>query len=188
MTEPTPRPMPASRMKRLWAKLKHMMLHEELTSHQVALSFGIGFSIAWNPLLGLHTAAILLLCLLFKNLHRPLMFAACFINNPWTMVPIATLSTYLGNLMLGRGLHLDLSGIHWHDIGLTSFITKQGIDDMVYMLKPILGPYLLGGTVLSILMFLPGYYVMLTLTQRIRKLHMHLPHFHVPSLHREEEK
>ena len=116
------------------------------------------------------------------------MFAACFINNPWTMVPIATLSTYLGNLMLGRGLHLDLSGIHWHDIGLTSFITKQGIDDMVYMLKPILGPYLLGGTVLSILMFLPGYYVMLTLTQRIRKLHMHLPHFHVPSLHREEEK
>lgn len=167
----------------LWAKLKAHILHPEMTPHQVALSFGIGFAMAWNPFLGLHTWLILLLCLLFRKLHRPLMFLACFLNNPWTMVPMATASALAGNVLLGRGWRLNLQDIHWNSIGWRSFATREGFDGMMLMLKPVLVPYLVGGLVLSALALPVGYYLMLKLAQRLRRLHLHLPHLTLPDIH-----
>jgi len=108
------------------------------------------------------------------------------INNPWTMVPMATASTYLGNLLLGRGLHLDLSRIHWHTIGWRSFATREGFDTMFCMLKPILGPYVLGGLVFSALALPIGYYTMLKVAHRLRRMHLHLPHIHIPHRHHDD--
>jgi uncharacterized protein (DUF2062 family) len=170
----------------LWTRLKLHILHPELTPHQVALSFGIGFSICWNPLLGAHTAMVLGLCLLFRRLHRPLMLIAAFINNPWTMVPIATFSTYFGNFLLGRGFNIDLVGVHWKEIGWRSFASSEGFLVMYRMLKPILLPYLLGGGVLCILALPAGYFTVLALTRRLRRLH--LPHLHLPHFHSDEPK
>ena len=129
----------------LWARLKSHILHPELSPNVVAWSFAIGFSIAWNPLLGLHTWMVILLCLIFRRLHRPLMFIAAFINNPWTMVPMATASVFLGNALLGRGWHVSLQGIRWHEIGWRSFVTREGFRATYQMIEPILAPYLLGG-------------------------------------------
>ncbi|MDP2875534.1 MAG: DUF2062 domain-containing protein, partial [Holophaga sp.] len=100
-TPETPQTTPSSTVVKpgFWAGLKLHILHPELTPHQVALSFGLGFSICWNPFLGVHTALVLLFCLVFRRLHRPLMLIAAFLNNPWTMVPIATASAYVGNLL-----------------------------------------------------------------------------------------
>ena len=182
MTDPsTPAPLPGPAERRgLWAKAKDHILHPEMTPHQVALSFGIGFCIAWNPFIGLHTWLILLLCFLFRKLHRPLMFIACFINNPWTMVPMASLSALTGNALLGRGWHLNLAGIHWKTITWRSFATRDGFDCMLSMLKPILVPYLVGGLFFSILALPIGYLIMLKVAQRLRSLHLHLPHLHLP--------
>lgn len=172
----------------LWTRLKQHILHPELTPHQVALSFAIGFSICWNPLLGTHIGLVLGLCLLFRKLHRPLMFIAVFINNPWTMVPMATLSTYFGNLLLGRGLNINLSGVHWREIGWRSFASREGFEVMYRMVKPILLPYLLGGAVLCILALPIGYFAILALTRRIRRMHLHIPHIHLPHFHPNEPK
>lgn len=169
-----------------WARLKLHILHPELTSHQVALSFGLGFAICWNPLIGTHTLMILLLCLIFRGLHRPLMLIAAFLNNPWTMVPIATASAYFGNLLLGRGLRLDLSGVHWREIGWHSFATREGFGAMSRMMQPILAPYLVGGLVLSILALPIGYFLLLALSRRLRRLH--LPHLHLPHFHHTDPK
>jgi len=163
--------------------IKHMILHPELSPEQVALSFGIGFSLAWNPFIGLHTVLILILCFLFKRLHRPLMFLACFINNPWTMVPMASLSGLIGNLLMGRGTRPDFTGIHWEKIGWHSFVSHKGFDHMYIMLKPILGPYLLGGMVMSALALPLGYYVMLKIARRLRMLHIHLPPVKLTGIH-----
>ena len=163
-------------------RLKSHILHPELSPRQVAWSFAIGFSIAWNPFLGLHTAMILLLCLAFRRLHRPLLFIAAFINNPWTMVPMATASTLLGNILLGRGCHVNLHGIHWHQIGWRSFVTVAGFYETFYMIEPILAPYLLGGMVLSLLAIPAGYLIMWKLTERLRRVHLHVPHLHLPHL------
>ena len=159
---------------------KRMILHPELTPEQVALSFAIGFSVAWDPFIGLHTFAILLLCFIFKRLHRPLMLLACFINNPWTMVPMASASALVGNILLGRGLHLNLKGVHWHEITWRSFISREGLDGLLKMLEPVLVPYLLGGLLLSALTLPLGYYGMLYLARRLRRVHLHMPHLRHP--------
>ena len=164
----------------LLGKLKQLILHPEMSVHQVALSFAIGLSLAWNPFVGLHTSIIILLCFLFRRLHQPLMLLVCYLNNPWTLVPMATASAVVGNVLLGRGWHLNLRGIAWHTISVRSFLTKEGFDAMLLMLKPILLPYLVGGLLLSALALPLGYYAMLKVAQRLRGLHLQLPHLHLP--------
>lgn len=178
MTMPPPPPKRSLRQR----MLDHI-LHPELSPEQVAWSFAIGLAIAWNPLLGTHTWLVLGLCLLFRKLHRPLMIFAMLINNPWTMVPMATVSAYAGNVLLGRGLHIDLAGVAWSSIGWRSFATREGFHSMLAMLKPVLAPYLLGGAVLTLLALPAGYFFMRWLTLRLRKIHwkdLHLPHLHLP--------
>ena len=168
-----------------WVKLKALILHPETTPEQTAMSFGLGLAITVNPLLGLHTLMALGLCVAFRRIHRPLLLASVMINNPWTIVPIATLSAYLGNLLLGRGLDLDLSRIRWDSIGWRSFVTRDGLEETLHMLKPILGPYLLGGFLLSAVAFPVGYFAMLKLSKRLRRIHLHIPHLHIPVLQRD---
>lgn len=169
MTDPAA-PQPA---KGFWASLKRHIIHPELTPKQVAWSFAIGFSIAWNPFLGLHTGIILLLCLFARHLHRPLIFLACFINNPWTLVPMATASAMVGSALMGRGWHVDLSSVRWAEIGWRSFATREGLAQLGVMFKPILWPYLLGGMVLSILALPLGYWVMHRVALKLRARHLY---------------
>ena len=51
---------------------------------------------------------------------------------------------------------------------------------MFKMLKPILVPYLLGGMVMSFVALPIGYFAMLAVARRLRKMHLHLPHLHHP--------
>ena len=174
-------PAPATSSKpSLWARAKAHILHPELSEQQVAWSFAIGFAVAWNPLLGLHTILVLLLCALFRGLHRPLMLLAAFINNPWTLVPMATASAYVGNVLRGKGFVLDMAGVHWKEIGLKSFVSWGGFQAMVGMLKPVLNSYLAGGTLLCLLALPVGYYFMLFTTRRLRQLNATLHHLHLP--------
>lgn len=159
----------------LSGKFKRHILHPDLSPENIAWSFALGLAVALNPLLGLHTALVLLFCALFRGLHRPLMFIAAFINNPWTMVPIATASVYLGNFMRGRGMNLDLSTIHWREIGWRSFVTWHGFEAMHDMLRPVLKSYLYGGMLLSLLSIPVGYWAMLWLARRMRRIHFHHP-------------
>lgn len=154
-----------------WARIKAHMLHPELSPAQVGWSLGLGLSIAFNPLLGLHLVMVLTLCFAFKGLHRPLMLAASFVNNPWSLVPVATASTYLGNVLLGRGLDLDLGGVDWKLIRWRSFTTREGAAEVAAMLKPILLPYLLGGFAISLAALVLGYFLMRRLTERLRARH-----------------
>jgi uncharacterized protein (DUF2062 family) len=169
MTEATAAEAP----KGIWARMKAHILHPELTPEQVAWSFAIGLAMAWNPFLGTHTWIILAICFFARHLHRPLMLLACFVNNPWTLVPMATASTLLGNLVLGRGLTLDMRHVHWASIGSRSFSTREGFHAMMSMLRPILTPYLLGGFLFALLSLPLGYWFMLRLTLWLRARHHH---------------
>lgn len=181
MTEPiaqqVPAPIPVTAPKGLWNRLKAHILHPELSPEQVAWSFALGLSIAWNPLLGLHTGMVFLFCVIFRRLHRPLMIMAMLVNNPWTMVPIATASTWVGNLVRGRFTTTNLAHVQWHDIGWRSFLTWNGFEAMTTMLRPILKSYLIGGTICTILALPIGYFFMLWLAKRLRRIHWpHLAH------------
>jgi uncharacterized protein (DUF2062 family) len=180
MTDPTeqpgPAPVPTDASRGLWGRLRAHILHPELSPEQVAWSFCLGLSIAWNPLLGLHTAMGLLFCVIFRRLHRPMLLMAMLINNPWTMVPIATASTWVGNLVRGRFTHANLAKVQWHEIGWRSFLTWDGFEAMTTMLRPILKSYLLGGTICTLLALPIGYFFMHWLARRLRRIHW--PHLH----------
>ncbi len=178
MTDPSEQPVPAppAKPKGLWNILKSHILHPELSPEQVAWSFALGFSIAWNPLLGLHTGMVFLFCLIFRRLHRPLMIMAMLVNNPWTLVPMATASTWVGNLVRGRLHPTNLARVQWHKIGWRSFLTWGGFEAMTTMLKPILKSYLIGGTICTLLALPIGYFLMFWLARRLRRIHW--PHLH----------
>ncbi len=105
-------------------RLKHFVLHPELSPEQIAWSFALGLSVAFNPLVGLHTVLVLAFCFAFRRLHMPLMFLGAFINNPWTMVPIATVEVFIGNLLRGHGLRHGLGAIPWRAISWRSWNRK----------------------------------------------------------------
>ena len=159
------------------AKLRHFFLHPELGPEQVAWSFALGLSIAFNPLLGLHTVFILLFCFIFRRLHMPLMFLGAFVNNPWTMVPIATLQVFIGNLLRGRGLRHGLGHIPWHAISWRNFVSWSGMQELLELLRPVLHSYLLGGFLLCALALPVGYWLTLQAVRRMRAAHfLHHPH------------
>ena len=171
-----PPPPPPPPPKGPWNRFKAHILHPELSPEQLAWSFCLGLSVAWNPLLGLHTGMVFLFCLIFRRLHRPLMIMAMLINNPWTVVPIATASTWVGNAVRGRFTSANLAKVHWHEIGWRSFLTWDGFEAMTHMLRPILKSYLLGGTICTLLALPVGYFFMLWLAKRLRRIHW--PHLH----------
>ena len=180
LTEPfIPPPVPPGPPRGIWNRLKAHILHPELSPEQVAWSFALGLSIAWNPLLGLHTALVFLFCVIFRRLHRPLMIMTMFINNPWTLVPIATASIWVGRLVRGTVHKGNLTEVHWHQIGWRSFLTWDGFEAMTTMLRPVLKSYLIGGTLCTLLALPIGYFFMLWFARRLRRLHLpHLPHLH----------
>jgi uncharacterized protein (DUF2062 family) len=187
MTDPAapfiPPPVPPAPPQGIWNKLKAHILHPELSPEQLAWSFCLGLSVAWNPLLGLHTGMVFLFCVIFRRLHRPLMIMAMLVNNPWTMVPIATTSVWLGRLVRGTTNKANLAEVHWHQIGWRSFLTWDGFEAMITMLRPVLKSYLIGGTLCAILALPIGYFFMLWLTRYLRRIHWpHLRHL-TPTSH-----
>lgn len=164
------------RIRALLASVKAHILHPELDENHVAWSFAIGLSVAFNPLMGLHTVMVLVFCAISRHMHRPLMLVGALVNNPWTLVPIATLSVYAGSLLRGQGLALNMEGIRWQAISWRSFVTWSGFQEMLAMLQPVLKSYLIGGTALCLLALPIGYYFMRFLTRRLRRLHAKLHH------------
>ena len=124
-------------------------LHLDDTPRRIALAFGIGVSIAFNPLLGLHTVMALAIAFAFR-LSRAAMLAGCYVNNPWTLAPMYVAGTSLGCWMLGvpmdaiRHIEWDLANRDFYHLLLVS-------------LRPYLWPYVIGNTVLGIVAGLGGY-------------------------------
>jgi uncharacterized protein (DUF2062 family) len=152
----------------LWSRIRTQILQPELSRERVAWSFAIGLAIAFNPLIGTHTWIALFCCLLVKQFHRPILLTASLINNPWTMIPIASLSVLFGNWMVGRGWSIDFSDIPWESLGIGNFSSRQGFETMLLTLKPVLVPYLLGGFTLSLLAMPIGYFFMFWLREKLR--------------------
>jgi uncharacterized protein (DUF2062 family) len=133
---------------------------------RTALAFAIGVSIAFSPLLGLHTILATLLAFLFR-LNKVAIYAGTFVNNPFlTLVPIILASYAVGAFILGRPLSLPpedllllkephlLTGAYWRHLFQNSW--------------NVLLPFAIGGGVLSVVCSLVTYPLTLRLL-RARK-------------------
>ena len=108
-------PMREGRAKRIGEWLR-VVLHTDDTPPRAALAFAIGVFIAWTPALGFHTLLALAIAFLF-GLNRVAVLAGTFVNNPWTIVPIYSMSAYLGSLLTGADVSPPrLEGKSWSDL------------------------------------------------------------------------
>lgn len=92
-------PLRQDRTRRL-KELLRFVLHTDDTPQRAALAFAVGVFIAWTPVFGFHTLLGLAIAFLF-GLNRVAVMAGTFVNNPWTFVPIYTVSAWLGSVLTG---------------------------------------------------------------------------------------
>jgi uncharacterized protein (DUF2062 family) len=124
-------------------RLIHAFLHLDDTPPRIAAAFGVGVSLAFHPLVGLHTLMALGIAFAFR-LSRAAVLVGLYINNPWTMAPMYIAGTTLGCWLLGvplEGLR-DIDWDNWDERGFYRILLLS--------LKPYLWPYVLGNTILGV--------------------------------------
>lgn len=135
--------------------LRRLLMLED-TPERIALAFAIGVFFAFSPLLGLHTLLGLIVAFLF-GLNRPAVLIGVFVNNPWTLVPIYTIATYLGGMLIGFPHTAPLPVLGWKQIWHESFWLQ--LAGQWRLLKPLV----LGSAILavpaSVLSFLLARYL-----------------------------
>jgi uncharacterized protein (DUF2062 family) len=117
------------------------------TPHRLALAFALGVFLGMSPLIGLHTVLALLLAWAFR-LNRLVTLSGAFVNNPWSIIPIYTFSTWVGTIMLGTELRVD--DIDWHRITLGT---------LVHDLENLIIPFILGSAVVGLVAAVLAYFV-----------------------------
>ena len=123
------------------------LLHLDDTPHRAALAFAIGVFIGWSPALGFHILIALAVALAL-GLNRVAIVAGTFVNNPWTFVPIYTLSAWVGGHVTGSDAEIPRlqGGLSWGQVGA---ILEQ--------CRPWIGPLMVGTLVMGIASALLAY-------------------------------
>jgi hypothetical protein len=121
----------------------HRLLALDDSPERIALAFAIGVFLAFSPLLGLHTFLGLTIAFAF-GLNRPAILIGVFVNNPWTLVPIYALGTYIGGHVLGFPETTSLPDFSWDQLFRGSYWAQ--LVGHWRLLKPML----LGSTILAI--------------------------------------
>jgi len=126
------------------------ILHTDDTPRRAALAFAVGVFIAWTPAFGFHTLLALAIAFLF-GLNRVAVLAGTFVNNPWTFVPIYTVSAWLGSLMTGAEVSPPrLEGSTW-----------SHLFDFLAQCRPWIVPLTMGTLVLGLTCALVSFPVVL---------------------------
>jgi uncharacterized protein (DUF2062 family) len=118
--------------------------------HKLALAFALGVFIAFSPWLGLHIVSAVALSWMLR-LNKVVVLTACFINNPWTMVPMSAFCLWFGVKITGGTL--DVPNVAWETIRF---------QDLFTILKPFLWPFVAGtlvaGTIAAVIMYFVFYW------------------------------
>jgi hypothetical protein len=130
------------------------LLHIHDTPERTAAAFGIGVTIGFSPFLGLHSAIGLAVAFLF-NLNRVAVLAGLWLNLPWIVAPY-----YAGATAFGAWLtHSPMPPRFLTELETTWTLPTWG-DRMRaagHLLRPLLVPYTLGSTLISVPLGFVGY-------------------------------
>jgi len=130
------------------------------TPERIALAFSIGVFISFSPLLGLHTVLGMSIAVFF-GLNRIAVFTGLWINNPWTLLPIYSAATYVGQKLAGFP-GVSLPAFRWHELWHVRYWLGMVQD------WRILKPLFLGSTVISIIAGGLAYAITLLWLRRVK--------------------
>lgn len=128
---------------------------------RIALGFAVGVSLAFSPLLGLHTVLGLLIAFAF-GLNRFAVLVGVFVNNPWTLLPIYGLATYVGGLLVGFPPSMPVAALGFGVIFQTRFWVE--VAGAWAFWKPLL----LGSAILSFTAGALSYLIVLLVVTRAK--------------------
>ncbi len=132
------------------------LIHQEKSPEKLALSFCMGNYIAFSPFPGLHTVMVFLFSWLFRLNFGVVFASSCFINNPWTLIPVYGVDYTFGYWLVYKVLHLNLEQFEpsWMH-AITIFCANT-----LGIAKPCLWSFLIGGNILGIGLSLLLYPIM----------------------------
>ena len=122
----------------------------------MATAFAVGVFIGMSPLLGIHTVLGLFAAWLFR-LNRLITLVGVYVTNPWTIVPIYSLGTWLGAKIVG--MHKIIPVIDWTQITLLGFLKE---------FRFLLLPFVVGSTALGFVSAIVSYFLIYRAAQKYR--------------------
>lgn len=149
------------------ARWTEKLLHVNDTPERTAAAFGMGVALGFSPFLGLHTAIALVLAFAF-NLNRVAVVIGVYLHLPWIMGPYYAASTALGALLTGTKMPSDflarLEAIwHSHESWWAEF------QEVGALLRPLLPAYLIGSSILCVILGGIGYWASLAFIRARRR-------------------
>ena len=143
--------MPIKRIKQKIKKHFHEVLEIKTTPNEIALGFAVGTGIALLPTFGLGFLIGLLVVLIFKNVSKLSMLIAFAVWNPLFLIPITTLSYFIGDMILA-------------DEPITRFRFELLNQFYTYSLR-----YLIGNLIITIIATVVSYSVVFYLVRKYQK-------------------
>lgn len=122
------------------------LLHTHDSPERTAVAFAVGVFFGFSPFIGLHTILALLVAFVF-GLNRIAVLIGVYLNSPWTLVPVAIVSTSLGYRILGK-MGRAYERFNWSQ--LASFHFWRDLPHQVHLHYHILYPFFVGGMILAI--------------------------------------
>ena len=148
------------------------LLHVHDTPERTAAAFAMGVAIGFSPFLGLHTAIGLALAFAL-NLNRVAALIGIYLHLPWFMGPYYAAGTALGAWITGARMPPDflprLEAI-WQLHGWWARLDALG-----QLLRPLLPAYLLGSSILAVILSGVAYWASLAFIRARRRLHPRHP-------------
>lgn len=133
------------------------ILRVDDTPHRLALTFAIGVFLGISPFIGLHTVIALAVAWIFR-LNKVVVLSGAFINNPWSIIPIYTFSTWIGTVIIGTDL--GITDVDWHKVTLGTFVSDLG---------HLIIPFIVGTTVVGIFFAAVSYIIVRNTAETYRK-------------------
>lgn len=141
----------------LWLKnFLKKLIYQERSPEKLAFSFCMGIYIAFSPFPGLHTVMVFLFSWLFRLNLGVTFTSSCFINNPWTMIPIYGADYGLGYFLVYKLFKFDLAIFDPWWMGYINYFCEKTLG----IAKPCIWSFLLGGNLLGIGLALLLYPIM----------------------------
>ena len=118
------------------------------------MAFALGIFIGMSPLFGIHTLLGLLFAYLFR-LNKLTTIVGVYITNPWTIIPIYTLSTWVGARCLG--VNKLLPDIDWRHVTFRALMND---------FSPLLMPFIVGTAIMSVFSAVISYIIIYHLVRK----------------------
>lgn len=147
------------------------LLKLEDSSERLAIAFAIGVFTTFSPLIGLHTVIALAIAFVF-GLNRFAVLLGLIVNNPWTLIPYYTVSTYLGGRIVGFP-----QGTRFPDFRISKFFDANFWIQLGHQWR-VLMPMAVGSTILALALSVLSYPLALYAIRRGRAA-IGGRHFHV---------